>query len=324
MEKGLMRRSKPGIHKLVNVLRWFYWGPARKALSQLSPEYLFQAQKIIGFFAYSVFRGIRNYLTGELKKSFGGEWTEEKIAKSVRSSFDIYAGTQLRMSGLDRLNNSNIDKSITISGIGYLDKGLEERKGVIILNPHFGPFMSIMPALGHRGYKVSQFALQGEAPWGARKGMEKKIYDFKVKCIEGNMPVKFINAARGAFTLREAIQALKNNEIVLYPSTGRGGSAFHAASIMRRKSLFSLTPFNLALKTGAALIPAFVICEGKTTIVRFEKSIAVEPGATAESLIEKYAKVLESYIEKFPGHFLMYLYEVHLNTKFGEAPFFIE
>lgn len=324
MEKGLMRRSKPGIHKLVDVLRWFYWGPARKALSQLSPENLFRAQKIIGFFAYSVFRGRRNYLTGELKKSFGGEWAEEKIAKSVRSSFDIYASTQLRMVSLDRLNNSNVEKFITIAGTGYLDKGLEERKGVIILNPHFGPFMAIMPALGHRGYKVSQLALQGEVPWGARKGIEKKIYDLKFKCIEGNMPVKFINAAKGSFILREAIQALKNNEIVLYPSTGRGGAAFHAASLMRRKSLFSLTPFNLALKTGAALIPAFVMCEGKTTCVRLERPISVAAGDTAEGLVERYISLLDLYVAQHSEHFLAYIYEVHRTTRMGGAPFFID
>lgn len=306
------------------VLRWVYWVPVRSMLARHSPTYLFQIQKIIGFFIYHIFRDRREYMADELKRCFGGKWPENRIKKAVRASFDVYAGTQLRMLGLNRMNSSNIDEYVNVEGIEHIHAELERAKGVIILNPHFGPFMLIMPALGHRGFKASQVALQGEPPWGARKGIGKKIYDIKYNCIEGNMPVKFINAARGAFTLREAIKALKNNEIVLYPSTGRGGTAFHAADIMRRKSFFSLTPFNLALKTGATLLPAFVICAGSRTIVRIEKSIDIDSGATAESLLEKYTKVLDSYIEKLPDHFLMYLYEVHVNTKFGEAPFFIE
>lgn len=306
---------------VIDVLRWIYWGPTKRVLTCFRPAYLFQIQKIISFFVYHIFKDRKIYIAGELKRCFGSEWPEVKIKSSVRDGFNVYVGSQLSMLSLNKLNSLNIDKYIWIEGLDNLVTELERKRGVIILNPHFGPFMMIMPALGYRGFKATQIAVQGEPPTG-RKGIAKKVYDIKFKSIEKNMPVNFINVAFSAFSLREAIKSLKNNEIVLYPSTGRGGIAFHAVNLMRSKALLSLTPFNMALKTGAALLPAFVTCEVKGTKVILEKSIPVENGSTAEGLVEKYAEVLDSYIERYPDHFLMFLYDTH--KAIGATPFFKE
>lgn len=292
-------------------------------MSRLDPNRLFYLGKILSFVAYYVLSERRRVISVELAKSYAAEWPAGKIKKSVRNSFRIYVCSQLKMFSLSKLNSLIIDKFITVDGLECLDKALEKKRGVIILNPHFGPFMLIMPALGYRGYKVSQLALQGEPPWGARKGIDKKIYDIKFKSIECNMPVKFINAALGTFSLREAIRTLKNNEIILYPSTGMGGTAFHTVTLMRRKSSFSLTPFKMALTTGAVLMPAFVICDDVRTTLKLETAIDMG-NFTAEELAERYAEILDYYIECYPDHFLMYLYEVYRNTRMGAAPFFLD
>lgn len=309
---------------LGDVSRWLFWGPLRKVLSRLDIKYILLLEGVLSLPAYHLLPERRRTLSVELRKSFGREWPEDKITRAVRDSFRVSVGSHLRMLYLDKLNSANIDKYVSIEGAGQLKEASLKGQGAILLNPHFGPFMLIMPALGHRGYKVNQIALQGEPPWGERKGMDKKVYDLKFKATEGNMPVKFINAALGAFTLRQAFLALKKAEIVLYPSTGRGGAAFHKVDFMRRKMLLSLTPFSLALKTRAALIPAFLVCEGVETKLRLEKGIVIEDGSTAEKLAEDYAKVLDAYIEKYPSHFIAYLYEVHKKTMLGEAPFFVE
>lgn len=263
-------------------------------------------------------------ITQELRKSFGSEWSSERIEKAVRESFRAYFASKFRMFYLSRLNSSNTDEYIKVEGLEYLEEELAKKKGVIVLNPHFGPFMLVMPALGYRGYKLNQLALQGEPPIGKRKGLDKLVYETKSEAIEGNMPVKFINTANGVSSLKEAYKALDNNDILLFPSTGRGGKVWHTVDFMRRKALLTLVPFRIALKTGASLLPAFVLYRGGKISVKFDKPINVEQDSTAEGLVEKYVKVLDSYVESYPEHFLMYIYEMRVKSDWDDHPFFID
>lgn len=310
---------------ILDFARWIFWGPVRKILLLLDRKYLFIVEKTLSFAAYTILIDRRKIIAEELTKSFANVWSTESMKKAVRDSFTIYIGSQLFLLYLPLFNSSNIDKYIAVEGLKHLEKGLVKGKGVVILNPHFGPFLLIMPALGHRGYKINQMALQGDRyRWGHRKGLDKKVFKIKFKNIEGNMPVKFINVAAGQKSIKEAVKALRDNEIVLYPSTGRGGKILHNVRFMERMALFDLFPFKMALKTGASLLPAFVIYENGALKLKIEKPIEVDANLIAESLLERYIEILDSYIRKYPGHFLMYIYEVKSKTLVGESNIFID
>lgn len=309
---------------IFDLCRWIIWGPLRKALSYLNPKYLFIVEGVFSFIAYHIFIDWRRAISEELVKSFGNEWTADKIKEAVRNSFRVYVGSQLRMFYLSRLNNSNIDSYIPIDGLQHLKDSLAGDKGAIILNPHFGPFMLIMPSLSYRGFRVNQLALQGEPPWGKRKGIERKVYDLKFESIEGKMPAKFINAASGAQSLREVLNALRRNEILLFPSTGRGGSVLQSVKFMGRETLFNPFPFKLALKTRTPLLPAFVICEQRGTRVKIERPIDIKDGSTTEELMGKYIEVLDSYTRKYPDHIIMYIYAARRRAMLGGTKFFID
>lgn len=309
---------------LLDILRLMFWGPMRKLISYLSPAYSFSIAKAIAFFAYHILIGRRKIIASEIRASIGREWTSGKIDKTVFGSFNISIRSQLMMFYLPRLNYFNINEYVSIEGLGFLDDALSAKKGAIILNPHFGPFMLIMPALHYRGYRVNQIALQGEPPWKKRRGLDKKGYDIKYATIEGNIPVNFINTSAGPHTLRVAMSALSNNEILLYPSTGRGGTALHTVNLMKRKVALNIFPFKLALRTGASLLPAFVFCDGKMGKVIIERPLNAEGNFTPEKLTERYAEVLDNQVTNNPEHFLSYLYLTHKISLFGEPPFFID
>lgn len=309
---------------LVDISRWIFWGPLRKIVFLMSPRYISTLEGLFSFFSYYILISRRKVITQELRKSFGNKWSSERIEKAVRESFRIYFASKFRMFYLPKLNSSNMGEYIEVQGLGYLEKELAKKKGVIVLNPHFGPFMLIMPALGYRGYRINQLALQGPPLLRQRKWMEKKAYDVKYRNIELHMPVKFINAAEGILSLRDAYKVLENNEILLFPSTGRGGKVWHTVNFMRRKALFTPVPFRIALKTGASLLPAFVFCCGEKISVRFDEPIKVDHDSTAEGLVEKYVKILDSYVERYPEHFLMYIYEMRVKSNWDDHPFFVD
>lgn len=309
---------------LLDILRLMFWGPMRKLISHLNPAYSLSISKAIAFFAHHILNGRSKIISEEIRASIGREWTSEKIDKTVFDSFKISIRSQLMMFYLPRLNYSNINEYISIEGLGFLEDALSTNKGAIILNPHFGPFMLIMPALHYRGYRVNQIALQGEPPWKKRKWLDKKGYDIKYATIEGNIPVNFINTSAGPHSLRAAVNALRNNEILLYPSTGRGGTASHTVNLMKRKVALSIFPFKLALRTGASLLPAFVFCDGSMGKVRIERPLNIRDNFTPEELTERYAEVLDYQVTNNPEHFLSYLYLIHNISLLGEPPFFID
>lgn len=309
----------------IDIVRWIFWGPFRLVVSVLSPKGLNLLEGIFSAIAYRIMRARRRIITLELKRSYHGDWSDEKIENAVRASFRNYFAAKFRLFRLDRLSSENIADFIDVEGLDRLNAELARGRGVILLNPHFGPFMLIMPALGYRGFKLSQMALQGNSPSKAAdtSALEGRAYDAKFSIIEKRMPIEFINLSQGAMALRKVIKVLNEGEIVLFPATGRGGKTWHGVELMGRRALLSPVPFKLAVKTGASLVPVFVLISEFKTRVKIEEPIRpADDGESAEQLLERYATVLDSYVERYPGHFINYVYEMRTQIGWDDHPFF--
>lgn len=232
--------------------------------------------------------------------------------------------SQIKMAFLSRLGPENIARYISVEGLEHLDQALAKGNGVILLNPHFGPFLLIMPALGHRGYKLTQVALQGEPITGKRVGLAKQVYDAKVQAIEDRMPVTFINAGESTMSVREVFRVLARNEVVLFASTGRGGRAWQETDFLGRKATFNRTPFNVAVKTSAVILPVFVLDDGPLARVVIERPLNLDRNAPAEQLIKEYSAVLERRVQALPDHFAHFLRDMRLQAGWDDHPFFAD
>jgi lauroyl/myristoyl acyltransferase len=169
---------------------------------------------------------------------------------------------------------------------------------------------------------LEQVALQGEPIIGARKGIAKRVYDAKYRAIEGNMPVRFINAAENPLAIREVFRSLARNECVLFASTGRGGKAWHAERFLGRQATFNETPFRVAVKSGATLLPVFVIDADPLARVVIEGPLSAAGDADPAALIKEYVAVLERYVRLHPDHFAQYLLDMRLQAWWDDHPFF--
>ncbi len=229
---------------------------------------------------------------------------------------------QVKMCYLPNINSENVNDYFRVDGLQYLDEAMKIGKGTVLLNPHFGPFLLVMPALGHMGYKLNQVVLQGEPITGRRKGLNRLIYDAKFDAIDRNLPANFINAANNKLAIRDVLTSLSENQIVLFASTGRGGKSWHEVSFLGRRATFNLMPFKVALKAGSALIPAFVIDSKPIAKVIIEKPLDVLEGETPEKMLEKYISVLSLFVKRYPEHFAFYLYDMHIQAWWDDHPFF--
>ena len=247
---------------------------------------------------------------------------KKKAFTILYRSFINQNNFQAKMCYLPNINRENATDYFRVHGVQYLDEAKKAGQGTVLLNPHFGPFLLVMPALGHMGYKLNQVVLQGEPIIGRRKGLDRLIYEAKFDAIDRNLPADFINAANNKLAIRNVLTSLSKNEIVLFASTGRGGKSWHEVDFLGRRATFNLMPFKVALKAGSALIPVFVIDSKPIAKVIIEKPLEVKEGEAPEEMLEKYISVLSLFVKRCPEHFAFYLYDMHVQAWWDDHPFF--
>ena len=265
----------------------------------------------------------RRLITGqELIKSNLAEF--ENVDKIVFNTFKNQLMSWIKVGFVSKINASNVNEYLMLVGVGNLESVMYNGKGAILLNPHFGPFLLVLPALGYRGYIVNQVAVQGDPITGKRKGLTKMLYEAQFRAVEDAMPVRFINVAGDTMVMRKILKALNKNESVVFSSTGREGKSWHETIFLGRKATFNIVPFKTALKTGAALLPVFVLGTAHLSKVIIEKPISVGSEELPEKILEKYIDILSDYVKKYPDHFGYFLYDMHLKSGTDIKPLFAD
>lgn len=205
---------------------------------------------------------------------------------------------------LDRRSTETIARA---EGIEHVDAALARGQGVILLLSHFGSFLLPLPFLGFRGYTVNQItgkqvhhSLLAERIWLWRKREADRL------------PVKFRQVDR---LLRPVYQALRDNEIVVIAFDGRDSTHWALVDFFERRARFSTGPFELARRTGAAIVPTFVVREpgGRHRIEFLEElklSTATPNGEALREDVDEFARLFSSYVAYYPCHFGMVLYNL--------------
>jgi protoporphyrinogen oxidase/lauroyl/myristoyl acyltransferase len=306
---------------LVDVLRLLLWVVVRRIFLLFGVGLIPIIETILAAGAYWFQRNKRRIIREELRRSYGRQMNATQLEAIVQVSFRLYVGFHIRDMFLPFLTPETVPRLLPVEGLHHLEKALEHGQGAVILNPHFGPYLLIMPALGHRGYPIHQIALHADTPEG-RTPLDQKVYDIKFQNIQGKMPATFINLAQRS-KVREALSALRRNQIVLLPSTGREGLGWADVHLMNRSATLNTGMVKLAQTAGAVLIPAFVIQENPFARVVIEKPIETA-GRPIPDILQEYADVLDGYIRNRPEHFCMYLYEMFVHRHWDDHPFFPE
>jgi len=236
---------------------------------------------------------------------FAGMGNNQKTVQKIsQKACTIYVKRQMEDFVASKINAGVIQKLISFKGRDELEKVLEKGKGGIILVSHFGSFRMVLPALAFNGYKVNQLVGKPELRH------HRKIHNFIFEKREHEysfMPVRFI---RTDLSIRPAIKALKNNELVVIAFDGREGSEWVDVPFLGRTGKLSAGPVRLAALTGASLIPTIIVQkQDDTHEVIIDSPFEVEAGTsretTAKQNTSQYITIFEKYIKQYPCHFAM-------------------
>ncbi len=276
--------------------------------------------RFIGILVYILNRPKRTRVIQEVRYLLGNRLTPKHFRTITKRSFENYYKRQVETLFFGTLSPLIIENTVQAEGLDNLDQALSRGRGVILLLAHFGSFLLPLPFLGFRGYRIHQ--LTGRQRNTSR--LSESLWKWRQKEAD-RLPVGYLQADR---FLRPVYKALKNNEIITIAFDGRDGSTLKETRLLDRHIAVSPGPMNLAARTCAAIVPAFVVRQADDTHkIFFHKALNLSPTENkepADTLIQKFSDLFGQYIAAFPCHYGMILQIMKAESNSGEAkPFFI-
>ena len=280
------------------------WYPIRIVIRFLPLSWISLLGGLGGRILYLISREKRKAMREELKIVFPNKSANE-IKEIVKGSFINYCVSEIEVLLYPVMNRALMEEMVTLQGKENLDSALAVGKGVLLFQAHFGAFQMVMPAIGYSGYTMNQISASASI-WkeGVSSRVQKRGFDIKSK-YEYTLPVNHLSIHS---SLRPVFRALERNEIVGITVDGGGGKKTVSIRFLGREANFQQGGVDLALRTGAKIIPAFIITEkGLKHRLVLHTALKIDTYKDKEEvikgLLQEFAALFEGYIQTYPNHY---------------------
>lgn len=227
--------------------------------------------------------------------AFGKDKSEKELEQIAKDCFIFIV-----KSGLELIvfmdKPGLIKERVEIIGKDNLDSALSKGKGVILVSAHFGNFPLMLARIQLEGYNTS--------------GIMRPMHDARVEKFfikkRDKLGIKTIYSQPRRFCVEETLRTLRKNELIFIPIDQNFGTGGVFVDFFGKKAATATGPVVLALRTKAAIIPAFIVRQKDDTHkIIFEKPLVLDEGKTPEETIviniQKLTSIIEAYIRKYPA-----------------------
>jgi KDO2-lipid IV(A) lauroyltransferase len=233
-----------------------------EALIRIFPRHFFLSlSEILGDLCFDLFysfrkRSVRN-LTLALGDRLDPSTVERTARRSLRNFFRDFVEIGFALEG----SMEEVREDISLIGREHLKKALAKGRGVIALSAHFGNFFLLGTRLAAEGYPVSVLVKPSH---NGRFANLMDHYRLRVK-------QRTIRTRPAREATRQLIQLLRRNElaVVLADEFRSKGIAvpFFGRLVLARRG-----PVTLAMRTGAAVVPVYLIRDQNDRLI-----LVIEP-----------------------------------------------
>jgi KDO2-lipid IV(A) lauroyltransferase len=224
----------------------------RLAARLLPRQWLYRLSDILANTGFYLFRGFRTRslrnVTIALAGDLDGRTAREIVRRSLRNFFRDFVEIAIALA----IPGDELRSEIPVIGRANLDAALTKGNGIIVLSAHLGNFFLLGTRLALEGYQIHILINQ---PSDGK--LTKLMDEYRLKVQQ-----KTIHARPRQDALRELSRTLKSNGLaVVIADEHRGGSGVHVP-FFGRTVLARRGPATLALRTGAAVVPACLLRDG--------------------------------------------------------------
>lgn len=286
---------------LRDILRLFIWFPFRWSVRNIPVALAFFIFKLIGDVHFLIDGKKRRKLSRIISQLLHRDTTSSLII--VRKYLEMHYLDRLHIFLYPELTSrEKLRRYVRIENVDVLEKAYRTGRGILLVQPHFGPIQITLLSLALDGYNPIQIGFPTDR--GLSKIGRSVAYKYRLK-YEAMLPAPIIPADR---YLGRAYKHLVTGGIVLTTGDGAGGGVFLGEQRqfrfldMERK--FPLGPAAWSIRTGAAYIPAFIVPE----TYRSFKIILGEPIQARYNnqerdkihVTEQFIDTLEAHVRRYP------------------------
>ena len=265
------------------------------AVRRLPAHWLFRFADLLASIGFTVARGFRLRSSHNIAAVFGHQPNGAPVDRLVRRSLRNFCRDVVEMGIALESSDDELRSLMPIAGREHLDGALEKGGGVILLSAHLGNFFLLGTRLAVEGYPI--FVLVNQ-PSDSRFAELMDKYRLKVK-------QRTIHARPRREALKQVGEVLRHNEIALviadeYRNRSGVPVPLFGGTVVARRG-----PASLALRTGAAVVPACVVRQSNDSL-----KMIIEPeleldrsGKGRAEIIENTARMtawLERTVRKYP------------------------
>ena len=219
--------------------------------------------------------------------ALGLDRSDPEVARVARRAFQNYGRMLMDFLLLGDLTRDDLVKRMTIDGRDHLDAALAKGRGVIMAVPHMGSWDMAGSFGGVLGYPVSAVAERFPGSLNAAVVRTRQRFGLNV-----------ITLGRSA--VRAITLALQGNGVVALLCDLEQGPGV-SVRFFGRRAVVPGGPAAIALKTGAALLPA---CQYATSPGRYhvhmDPALRWTDGESKEGLMQRVVSRFEDFIKERP------------------------
>lgn len=260
------------------------------------PKWIVSISKVGGTTAFYLIKKYRDRVLSNLSLAFEGEKNPKTIKKLALEVFINFTMTPLETVYAYIHPFEKFLLKIEIQGKEYLDSALAQRKGVIALGAHLGPFTLVGGRLSLEGYSFNLIINEGNFP-----RLWKRLGDYQRRLGQKLFPPK-----PATTSVKKSLNCLHRNEILYLVTDEQKRRGGIPVPFFGQTAYTPPGPAIFSLKTGAPILPMFVVREKgfpKTLFIGspIEAERTSDEKKDVELLTAKFTKVIEDFIRQYPG-----------------------
>jgi KDO2-lipid IV(A) lauroyltransferase len=276
------------IHAVYLLLRlWIVW------VKRVPLESLNAHGEKLGTVGFHLLRVVRKIALHNLHLALRSERSEEELKLISRNAFKNIVKSMVELSRCPDYEDSYFKTLMRLEGKEYLDKALEQGKGVIAISAHLGNFPLMAVWLAKEGYPLSVVARISKNPKIVR-AVTSYTDTIGLECIPDRPRMTCV---------ARCIKALKEKRILMVhldinaPDT-EAWVDFFGYLVPTYKS-----PVVFSLRTGAPILPIFTVRNAHqfhtiTIHPPFDPDIADDSQPDITSTVARLTKIIEANIRE--------------------------
>jgi lauroyl/myristoyl acyltransferase len=225
--------------------------------------------------------------------ALGRDRTDPEVARMARRAFQNYGRMLMDFVLMGSLSREEVVQRSSADGREHLDAALATGKGAIMAVPHMGSWDMAGSYAAALGYPIA--AVAERFPGSLTEAVVRTRRKFGLEVI-----------TLGRSAVRAITEALRTNHIVALLCDLEQGPGVEV-SFFGRRAIVPGGPAAIALKTGAALMPA---CQyavgGGNYAVHLDPPLAIGAGDTKENLMQRVVYRFEEFIKERPDQWFAF------------------